>query len=132
MSDTIRMASARRQSRATAHAGWLGGGTLRLYTVPVPDHSDTALTTQTLLAEFPLPDPIGDVTDGVIIGAAIDSALNLATGTVAFGRVVDAAEATVGDYDAGIVGSQAAIELDDLDFVAGSLSTIISFVITEG
>lgn len=132
MSDLIRFAAARRTARAELHSAWLDGGTLSIYTAPVPATPDTAITTQTELAEFDLPDPFGDATDGVLTADIIAGALNLATGTAVWGRARDALGAVVGDYDAGAVGSGAAIEMDNLALVAGSLSTITSFVVTEG
>lgn len=132
MSDLIRFAAARRTSRAELHATWLDGGTLAVYTAPVPAGADTAITTQTKLVEFDLPDPAGAVSDGVFIGAAIPAALNLANGAAAWARARDALGAAVGDYDVGAVGSGAAIEMDNLSIVAGALSTITSFVVTEG
>lgn len=132
MSDLIRFAAARRTARAELHAAWLDGGTLTVYTAPVPASADTAITTQTALVEFDLPDPAGDVTDGVFTAHTIAGALNLATGTAAWTRARDAAGAVIGDYDVGSVGSGEAIEMDNLSVVAGSLSTITSFVVTEG
>lgn len=132
MSDLIRFAAARRTARAELHSAWLDGGTLSIYTAPVPATPDTAITTQTKLAEFDLPDPFGVVTDGVLTADTIAAAQNLATGTAAWARARDALGAVIGDYDAGAVGSGAAIEMDNLALVAGSLSTITSFVVTEG
>lgn len=132
MSDLIRFAAARRTARAELHAVWLDGGTLAVYTAPVPADADTAITTQTKLVEFELPDPSGEVEDGVLTADTIAAALNLATGTAAWARARDALGAVVGDYDVGAVGSGAAIEMDNLSLVSGSLSTITSFVVTEG
>lgn len=132
MSDLIRFADARRTSRADLHAAWLSGGTLSIYTAPVPASADVAITSQTLLATFDLPDPFGDSEDGVLTAATLAAALNLDTGTAAWARAFDSSGATVGDYDVGATGSGAAIEMDNLSVVSGSLSAITSFVITEG
>lgn len=132
MSDPIRFSAARRTARAALHGAWLDGGALSIYTAPVPAGADTAITTQTLLAEFDLPDPFGDAADGVLTADTIAAALNLATGTAAWARARDALGAVVGDYDVGAVGSGEAIEMDNLSVVSGSLSTITSFVVTEG
>ncbi len=132
MSDVIRFTAARRTSRGTQHAGWLDGGTLHAYDAPVPANGDTALTTQTLLAVYALPSPAGTVTNGVFTAAAIAPATNLANGTVAFVRAYDSSDVAIGDYDAGAVGSGEAAEFDNLALVAGSLSTITSFTVTEG
>lgn len=132
MSNLIRFAAARRTFRGALHAAWLDGGTLEVYTEPVPAGADTAITTQTKLVEFDLPDPAGAVSDGVFTGAAVPGALSLANGAAAWARARDAIGAAVGDYDVGAVGSGEAIEMDNLSIVAGSLSTITSFVVTEG
>ena len=132
MSDLIRFAPARLMSRASLHAVWLSGGALKAYTEPVPASGGEPISTQTLLADYSLPDPIGDVTDGIITGDTIPAALSLATGTVAFLRAEDSGGNEIGDYDAGPVGSDAAAEMDSLALVEGSLSTITSLVIAEG
>ncbi len=132
MSDVIRFTTARRTLRGSLHAGWLDGGELHAYTAPVPTDGDTALTTQTLLAVYDLPSPAGTVTNGVFTAAAIAPATNLADGTVAFVRAFDSSDVEIGDYDVGTVGSGEAVEVDNLSFVAGSLSTITSFTVTEG
>ena len=131
MSDVIRFTTARRTLRGSLHAGWLDGGELHAYTAPVPTDGDTALTTQTLLAVYDLPSPAGTVTNGVFTAAAIAPATNLADGTVAFVRAFDSSDVEIGDYDVGTVGSGEAVEVDNLSFVAGSLSTITSFTLTE-
>lgn len=137
MSDQIRYPKARRQATAQLRALWLSGGSLKLYTEPTPaansiPSADVALSGQTLLAIYALPDPLGDVIDGIITAATIAAAINLDNGTPKFGRAVDSSGAIVGDFDVGVVGSGEAIEVDNLNFTAGSLSTITSFVIVEG
>lgn len=132
MSDVIRFTTARRTARGSLHAGWLDGGTLHAYDSPVPTDGDTALTTQTLLAVYELPSPAGAVNNGIFTAGSIAAATNLANGTVAFVRAFDSSDVAIGDYDAGSVGSGAAAEFDNLALVAGSLSTITSFVAIEG
>ena len=101
MSDNaLRFATARRQSRAQLFASWLDGGQLEAYTAPVPDHAGIAITTQTRMAVFTLPNPVGEVADGVITGDAIAPAVALAGGDVAFVRAVDAAGNAIADGDA--------------------------------
>lgn len=132
MSDLIRFSATRRTARAALHGAWLDGGALKLYTTPVPAGADTALTSQTLLAVFEMPDPAGSASGGAFAADTVPAALALDTGSVAFGRAFDSAGTVIGDYDAGAVGSGAAIEMDNLALVAGSLATITSFVVTEG
>jgi|JFJP01.1.fsa_nt_gi hypothetical protein len=132
MSDLIRFATARQQSRAELHTGWLDGGTLVIYTAPVPADADTALSTQTALATFVLSSPAGTVTDGVLTGTPPGAALVAASDTAAWARAYDSTAGVIGDYDLGGVGSGAAIELDNLNLVAGAYATVISFMIAEG
>ncbi len=134
MSDLIRLSSARRTARANLHAGWLAGGTLVVYDAGsgVPADSDTAITDQIALATFEIPDPAGDVTDGVFTADTIAAALIDATGTAAFARAYDVSEVVIGDYDVGGVGSGEAVELDNLSLVEGAYATVVSFVVTEG
>ncbi len=134
MSDLIRLGDARRTSRATQHAGWLAGGTLVVYDAGsgVPADADTAITDQSALVTFALPDPAGDVTDGVFTAETLAAALIAATGTAAFARAYDASAGVIGDYDVSGVGSGEAIELDNLSLVEGAYATVVSFVVTEG
>lgn len=139
MSDVIRSPTARRQALAQLRASWLAGGEVRAYTAPVPvdgsgqPSADTAITTQTLLAVYPLPNPL-TVTDGVILIAAgiLAPATNLADGTVAFCRAVDSQGVAVCDLDAGPPNSGQAAIFENLFLVAGSLSIPQSLVIVEG
>lgn len=134
MSDVIRFAAARRTARANQHKDWLAGGTLVIYDAGsgIPADADTALSDQTALVTFALPDPAGSVTDGVLTGESIASALIAASGAAAWARAYDSVDAVVGDYDVGGVGSGAAIELDNLSLVIGAYASVISFTITEG
>lgn len=130
----IRFSSARRTARANLHASWLAGGTLVIFDAGsgVPEDADTAITDQTVLVAFDMPDPAGDVSDGVFTAATLAAALIDATGTAAFARAYDSEGGGIGDSDVGAVGSGAAIELDNLSLVEGAYATVISFVVTEG
>lgn len=132
MSNVIRFSAARRTSRANLHMGWLDGGTLEVYTAPVPANADVAISSQTLLTTHAIPDPAGTVSDGVFTAADFESALNVADGTAAWARAKDSGGVVIGDYDCGAAGSGAAIIIDNLGLVSGSLSTVTSFTIAEG
>ena len=119
MSDTLRRATARKQTLASLEGGWFDGGTLKFYTAPVPDDADEALTTQTLLATVPLDDPAGSATDGVWTSTVLDAVMIDASGDAAFARAYDDADAVIGDLDVGAIGSGAAIEIDDVSLAAG-------------
>ena len=134
MNDLIRLSSARRTARANLHAGWLAGGTLVIYDAGsgVPEDADTAITDQTALVVFDIPDPADDVSGGVLTADTIAAALIGATGTAAFARAYDASGVVIGDYDVDIVDSDAAVWLDNLSLVEGAYATAVSFVVTEG
>lgn len=134
MSDLIRFSSARRTARANLHAGWLAGGTLVVYDAGsgVPEHAGIAITDQVALVAFDIPDPSGDVSDGVFTADPLAAALIDATGIAAFARAYDSGGGGIGDYDVGGVGSGAAIALDNLNLVEGAYATVVSFVVTEG
>ena len=139
MSDVVRSTIDLRQALAQLRAGRLSGGELRAYTAPTPvdgngqPSADVAITTQTLLAVYLLPNSI-TATDGIIQISAGTMApvTNLATGTVAFCRAVGPQGQTVCDFDAGLPGSGQAAIFENLSLVSGSLSTPQSLVIVEG
>ena len=131
MSNTLSFATARCTSRGNLLAGWLAGGEIRVYTSPRPASADTALTTQTLLVTFTIPDPAGDVENGVFTGDAIAQAQMAETGTANWARLVDADEATIGDVDVGLTSSGAFVELDNLSLVQGGYVNVTAFGITE-
>lgn len=132
MSNVLGFATARKTSRGTLLAGWLDGGAIHVYTAPRPDDADTAITTQTLLVTFTLPDPAASVSDGVLTGNAIETALIAETGTAAWARFADSAAATIGDGDVGLEDSGAFVELDNLSLVEGGYCSVVSFSIAEG
>lgn len=128
----IGFAAARKNARATQHAGWLAGGTLKGYDGARPASADTAITTQTHLITFALPNPFGTVSGATITAAAIAAAMVLATGTITWLRADDSSDVVIGDYDAGEAGSGAAVIFDDTDLIEGGLASILSFTLTEG
>lgn len=132
MSDVIALADARRDARANLTLSWLEGGALRVYSAPVPETPDTAIDTQTLLVEFPLPDPFGTVEDGVLTAETIAPAMIAAEGTAAWARAVDAAGEIVADFSVGLTDSGEAVEIDNLSLVSGAIVTVTSFVYAEG
>lgn len=88
--------------------GGVGDGLIRIYTATRPASANTAISGQTLLAEFTCNDPaFGAASSGV---ATFDvtggiTATGLAAGTAAWARVVDSAEATVFDGSVGTSGT---------------------------
>ena len=122
---------ARRTSRGNLLAGWLAGGTAEVYTASRPTDADTAITTQTLLVTFSIPNPAATVTDGVLTGNAIANAMNAATGNAAWTRLRDSSGVVIGDADVGITGSGAFMQLADLSLVEGGYCSVTAFGITE-
>jgi hypothetical protein len=132
MSVIVSLATARRQSRAALHATWLAGGSLVVYDSPQPANADTALSSQTTLVTFTLPDPFGEVTDGVMTADTIATAMIANNGMAAWARAYDSTDAVIGDYMVGLVNSGSAVEIDNLNLVAGAYATITSMVVSEG
>jgi len=131
--DLLGFATARRQSRASLLGTWLDGAFIDVYSGTRQASADDAITDQTLLATFELPDPAGAAQDGVWTAAPLPAnALIMADGTAAFGRVRDDQGATVCDMDAGPTGSGAALELDTVDCVEGAYLVAVALTITEG
>ena len=130
--NVISFAVARRTSRANLVLGWGAAAKLRLYTASRPAGPDTAISTQTLLAEFTLPNPAGSVASGVFTADAVTSVLATATGTAAWARLLDASNAVIADLDCGATGSGAAIELNNLAISTGGEVVLTAMTITEG
>lgn len=98
-------------------------GAVRLYDSPRPADADTAITTQTLLAEIPLATTAyGAAVSGVATLAGTPlSDVGLATGTASWCRVVDKDENAVFD---GTVGTSGA------DFVVNSVNVVTDANVT--
>ncbi|MBK1719240.1 hypothetical protein [Thiocystis violacea] len=119
---------------ARAAVTWprLAGGRLQVYSYPRPETNGGAITTQVLLAEFALPDPIGEIENGVFTADPVPSALILADDNAAWARGIGNLGETVCDFDAGLFGSGAAVQFDSLALVAGGYLNLLSFVVAEG
>jgi hypothetical protein len=131
MTDTLRRATARKQTIAELEGPWFDGGKLDFYTAPVPDDADEAISTQTLLVSVPLDDPAGSATDGVWTSSPLDAVMVAASGDAAFVRAYDEFDTVIGDLDVGAIGSGAAIEIDDVSLTAGGYLLVSSFTLTE-
>jgi len=131
MSNILGFAAARKTARAELLAAWLDGGEIRVYSGARPATTDTAVTTQTLLVTFAIPDPSGEVANGVLTGNAIAAALIAETGFATWARAVDSATGAVFDADVGTPGSGALLQLDNLNLVQGGYCTVTSFTVTE-
>lgn len=132
MSNQLGFATARKTSRGNLLAGWLDGGTIKIYTTARPGSADTAISTQTLLVTFTIANPSGTVSNGVFTGASISAALIAETGNAAWARFADSSGVTICDGDVGLADSGALVEIDNLSLAQGGYCSILSFGITEG
>ena len=116
MAKLTRYSVATRNAVADAMAARIAGGKLALFTDPRPASADTAVTTQTKLAEMDIPDPAAiAAANGVAVLVDLEGATILATGTATWGRYLDAGGAAVMD---GSVGTA------DADIVIGAVSLV--------
>ena len=131
MNNLLGFATARKTSRGELLAGWLDGGEIRVYDGTRPTDADTAVSTQTLLVTFEIPNPSGTVADGVFTGDEIAAAMVAETGVAAWARAVDSSAATVFDCDVGLVNSGALLTLNSLSLAEGGYCSVLSFGLTE-
>ncbi|MCU0809087.1 MAG: hypothetical protein MUC53_14600 [Candidatus Contendobacter sp.] len=131
MSNVLGFATARKTSRGELVASWLNGGEIRVYDGDRPTDADTAISTQTNLVTFDVPDPSGTATNGVFVGEDISAATIIASGVAAWARVVDSSGAAIFDADVGLTGSGELITLDSLSLIQGSMVSVTSFTLTE-
>jgi hypothetical protein len=113
------------------------GSVLRIYSGAMPASVDTALSGQTLLAEFPLasPDAFQDAVDtvngAVATGNAVAAQDALATGVAAWGTVVNSSDVRVWDGDASLPAGTGAIKISSLNLTAGVEISVISLSYTQ-
>lgn len=107
-----------RDARAAVHLALLSGGTLQLYTAPMPS-AGQEIDTQTLLATISLPEPAGVVADGAFVATANLEALAIADGIAAWVRIISADDVWLMDMDAGIPGSGAAVTINPAQLYTG-------------
>lgn len=112
--------------------GGAGPGLLRIYDGSRPADPDTAVSTQTLLAELTLSDPSALAAAGGVLtlSTITDDVSADASGTASWFRVVDSAGNGVIDGDVGTSGSD--LNLNSVSITAGGTVEVSSFVITGG
>lgn len=132
----LKLPAAFRTTRAdtiTTRAG--NAALLRIYDGTQPADADTAITTQTLLAELTCGTPFASgASSGVLTANAItnDSSAN-ATGTAAWFRLVQSGGSTVVmDGSVTASGGGGDLQLVTTSIVASQPVQVTSFVITEG
>lgn len=129
----VRISTAANQAAADAIADLLdagaAAGTITIYTSPQPANANTAITTQTQLAQITLADPAFDAADSTgrvdLQGVPLDDTNADATGTAAWARWRDSNGNTVFDCDVGTSG--ATLNLNTTSIVSGGVVSITSF-----
>lgn len=120
MSNLVQFTTARKTSRAELTAAWLDGGEIRLY-----DDAATRLVT------FEIPNPAGEVADGVFTGGTIAIAMIAETGIADYATVYDSAGEPIFNATVGLTGGGALVQLDNLNLAQGASAQITSFSIAE-
>lgn len=131
MANDLRESNAAANAAMNARVDLLNSGKLRIYDGTRPATVDTAVSTQTLLAELTLGNPaFGDASDGVATAEAItkDSAAN-ATGTAAWFRILTSADAAMFDGTVGTSGCD--LNLASVSIAAGVEVSITSLKLTQ-
>ena len=133
MSTRLTFAAARRTARAHLLAGWLDGGTFKVYTTPRPAAPEDAVGSATLLCTYTFADPAGTVADGMWSADPLpDPAVVVADGTPVWGRAADRDGVVIGDFEVGTTGSGAFLELTNAALVTGFSAICTACAITEG
>jgi len=116
--------------------GGAGPGKLRIYDGAQPAGPDTAVSTQTLLAELTLSDPsFGTAVDGnpgglATANAVTDDTSANATGIASWFRVVDSNGVAVIDGSAGVAADTPDLTLDNKNIQVGATVKVTSWTIT--
>lgn len=113
-----------------------GPGKIRVYDGVQPANPNTAISGQTLLVEFALPDPAYgapvDTTPGAVAtGNAIAPATAVGNGTATWYRVLDSDNNAVWDGDAGSLASSASLKLSNTTITTGVEITVVSSTFTQ-
>jgi sulfur carrier protein ThiS len=132
MANNPKLSNAEASAAADAVGTNANSGFLRIYNGTQPATADTAITTQTLLAELTLnADAFAAASNGVATANAItaDSSAN-ATGTATWFRVVRSNGTSV-MFDGSVGTSNADLILNTTSIVAGANVSISSFTYTQ-
>lgn len=131
---TITLASAIKTARLQAVLNAIDAGSgaaeLRLYTAPQPS-GGVAITTQTLLIALPLADPAGSISGAALTLTPMLDTLCVASGDLAWARLVDSAGVWCADFDITLAGGGGAITVDRLDVYTGGTIRTLSASLTE-
>lgn len=108
-----------------------GPAKLQIYSGTRPTNADTAITTQTLLAELTLSDPsFGAASSGSMTANSIANNTAVANGTATWFRLVDSNDNAVTDGNVGTSGSD--LNLGTTSITIGLTVSVSSMVLTAG
>lgn len=112
MANNPKYSNAAVNAEADALAAQFNGGKMRIYDGAQPATADTAITTQTLLAELTYANPaFGAAVAGLITANAITTDVDAdATGIAAWFRAVTSGGATIMDGTVGLAATDAIID----------------------
>lgn len=130
MAANPQLASAAVNAEANAVGALLNGGLLRIYDGTQPANADTAVSTQTLLAELTFGNPaFGAAVGGVATANAIDPEGNApAGGAATWFRCLSAAGGSVLDGTVGLSGCD--LNLTSIQIQANAEVSVSSFTVT--
>lgn len=130
---TYKVAAATANAMVDAEKVLLNTGYLRVYAGTKPTNPDTALSGQTLLAEFRFQaTAFGASSAGTAAAASITSVTAAASGTASWFRVLKSDGTTVvGDGDVTATGGGGDITFDNVSFISGGTVNCTGFSLTE-
>lgn len=130
MSDTTKIGDAGVNAEATALAALLDSGYLRIYDGSQPATVDTAVSTQTLLAELRFSATSqSSITNGVITFDTITPDSSATAGTAAWFRALKS-DGTTGVWDGSVGTSGATIDLNSVSIAAGAQVSVTALTLT--
>lgn len=87
-------------------------GYMLMYTADQPATAGDPITDQTMLARINLALPCGAIADGILtLTTPLEDSNVAASGTLAWGRLLDGSGTWVADFDIGLTGSGATLEI---------------------
>lgn len=130
---TYKVAAATANAMVGAETALLNSGKLRIYGGTKPTNPDTAISGQTLLAEFTFAaSAFGAASGGSSAAAPIGSVTASATGTATWFRLLKSDGTTVvGDGDVTATGGGGDITFDNVNFVSGGTVNCTGFSLAE-
>ena len=109
-----------------------GAALIRIYNGTMPASPNTAITTETLLAELTCSDPAAPSanTKTLTFSTITQDASANATGTASWARLVDSSGTAVCDVDITVTGGGGFLQMNTTSIVVGGPVLISSFIIT--